>query len=382
MLLESLKYNRLKGKSKEWRIEGRNGDPVRFGRMNLIVGKNSAGKTLTLAVIREIAALLSGRRRLPELRHASACYDISFRDGDDVYRYIIEYENKSILSESLSLNGEDKTNRAAKQLLSATSGAWETVHVEDNELLVSLHEASKYPSLEKLYRWGDALKNTVFSNQAEKNFLPDDLSKVDADTPTMAKEPAALLHTVIRGQKLFGTAFTERIIRDMNMLGYEISSLDIQKIEQGYALCVQEAGMDDATDQIEMSQGMFRALSFLINLNFARMNRRPVCILIDDLGEGLDFNRSELLSDLLADDGNEAAIQLFITTNDRYIMNKFPLRYWTVIERNESKTVFYNYYNSQAFFDDFAYTGLSNFDFLATDFYIYGFGEVQEEEET
>jgi predicted ATP-dependent endonuclease of OLD family len=381
MQLESLKYNRLKGKSKEWFLEGRDGQPVRFGNINLIVGKNSAGKTQTLAVIREMAGLLSGHPQLSELRYAGASYDVSFRDGKDVYRYILEYEDKTAVNEALLVNGHEKVKRANKQLYSEISGNWEPVDIEDNKLIVSLHDATRFPYLEKLYQWGLTLKNTAFSNQIEKNYLINDLSLLDTDFPSELKDSALLLYVFKKGVKLFGQAFTDRIISDMNKLGHDVLSIDIQKIEQGYALCLQEKELDDVTDQLEMSQGMFRALSFLINLNFARMNHLPVCILIDDLGEGLDFNRSEKLPDLLSNELSDSNIQLFITTNDRNIMNKFPLKCWSVIKRINKKTIFYNYYNSQNIFDEFDYTGLNNFDFLETDFYINGFGDIREEQD-
>ena len=66
-------------------------------------------------------------------------------------------------------------------------------------------------------------------------------------------------------------------------------------------------------------------------------------------------------------------VQVIMTTNDRFVMNKIPLDYWSVIERISKKSLFYNYKNSKETFDEYKYSGLSNFDFLATDFYLTGF---------
>jgi hypothetical protein len=57
-----------------------------------------------------------------------------------------------------------------------------------------------------------------------------------------------------------------------------------------------------------------------------------------------------------------------MSTNDRFVMNNVPLEYWQVIQRDGGKCKIFNYKNSKEKFDDFEYTGLNNFDFLATDF--------------
>jgi hypothetical protein len=48
-------------------------------------------------------------------------------------------------------------------------------------------------------------------------------------------------------------------------------------------------------------------------------------------------------------------------------MNKVPLQSWTVLQREGGRIRVFNYQNSKATFDDFKFTGLSNFDFLAYD---------------
>ena len=71
-----------------------------------------------------------------------------------------------------------------------------------------------------------------------------------------------------------------------------------------------------------------------------------------------------------------STVQVIMTTNGRFTMNKVPLKYWSVIERLPKKSVFYNYKNSKEVFDDFDDLGLNNFDFLSSQFYIKGFETV------
>jgi AAA15 family ATPase/GTPase len=124
---------------------------------------------------------------------------------------------------------------------------------------------------------------------------------------------------------------------------------------------------------MEMSQGMFRALSLLIQLNYSLLKKMPSCILIDDIGEGLDYERSKALIDLIIEKVKGSSVQVIMTTNDQFVMDKVPLEYWSVIQRLENKSIFYNDRNAKQTFDDFVFTGLNNFDFYASEFFIHGF---------
>ena len=122
---------------------------------------------------------------------------------------------------------------------------------------------------------------------------------------------------------------------------------------------------------------MFRALSLLIQLNYSLLSKETSCILIDDIGEGLDFERSKALIDLIIKKVEGSNVQLIMTTNDRFTMNKVPLKYWSVIERVPKKSIFYNYHNSKEIFEEFDDLGFNNFDFLSSKFYIKGFETVE-----
>ena len=61
-------------------------------------------------------------------------------------------------------------------------------------------------------------------------------------------------------------------------------------------LFAKEQALACPTQQPEMSQGMFRALSVIILLTYTVIASRPSCIIVDDIGEGLDFERSCKLS--------------------------------------------------------------------------------------
>ena len=117
-----------------------------------------------------------------------------------------------------------------------------------------------------------------------------------------------------------------------------------------------------------MSQGMFRALSLIIQTVYAELTSDSGCVIIDDIGEGLDHERSTKLIHVLMDRAKKSDVQLIMATNDRFVMNAVPLEAWSCLRRTPGGCEVPNYENSQALFDEFRLTGLNNFDFLATKF--------------
>jgi len=133
-------------------------------------------------------------------------------------------------------------------------------------------------------------------------------------------------------------------------------------------LYVQERSLSAITDQSDMSQGMRRPLSSITPMHYPVSAFRRSCVLVDDIGEGLDFERSTALIALLTRKAKTSGVQLVMATNDRFVMNSVPLEAWTVLRREGSRVRIYNYENSKAIFDECKLTGMNNFDFLAVDF--------------
>ena len=182
-----------------------------------------------------------------------------------------------------------------------------------------------------------------------------------------------------KGEKEFPNTYSKSVISDMAAIGYDLADISIKvptdfriTIDPPFAgqpsvLSVKEKELKGRTDQFSMSQGMFRALSIIIQLNYSELASKPSCILIDDVGEGLDYERSCALIELLMQKAKRTGVQLIMSTNDRFVMNKVPLEAWTVLLRDGPEIRAYNYGNAKAVFDDFKFTGLSNFDFFSTE---------------
>ena len=179
-----------------------------------------------------------------------------------------------------------------------------------------------------------------------------------------SKKRKDVVDLYIKGKEEFAQDFKEQIINFMNEIGYEL-------LEIGTAsstIYVKEKDVDTEILLQQMSQGMFRALSLIIQITHNMLKKLPTTIIIDDIGEGLDFARSASMIKLLSRVAGEGKCQLIMSTNDRFVMNNVPLKYWQVIQRTGGQCKAYNYHNKKEKFDEFEYTGLNNFDFLATDF--------------
>jgi hypothetical protein len=111
------------------------------------------------------------------------------------------------------------------------------------------------------------------------------------------------------------------------------------------------------------------AYLIIIQLNYSLLAKMPSCILIDDIGEGLDYGRSKSLIELIINKAKDSPVQLFMTTNDRFVMNKTSLKYWSIIKREGKKSLCYNSRNSEKIFDEFELTRLSNFNFFSSNYF-------------
>ena len=378
MILDSIKYERQGGQFDVWTVEGKDGDLVKFDNINLIVGKNAAGKSRLLEAIRTIAALLSSKEMASDTKYCLVKYSVLLREEDDLYNYFIEIRDKVIIEETLFVNDSKKYDRKEKLIYSETKNHYISLDVKDDTLITSLKEnIQEFPYAAPLFEWSSDLKRYMFTNQYEKDtLLQEDIEFGSADLDSFSKSEN-IIQLFRKGKELFGKQFETDILRDIRRIGYDISSIKLSKKSVGTSIAVQEEELNNPTDQLDMSQGMFRALSFIIQLNYGLLSKISICLLIDDLGEGLDFSRSKSMIDLLIHKIEGSDIQIFITTNDRYVMNKIPLKYWSIVERKPKVSLFHNYHNSKDIFEDFKYTGLSNFDFLATDFYLNGFDNEQ-----
>jgi hypothetical protein len=355
-------------------------------KVNLLVGKNATGKTRTIDRISALAGMLIGQQQLSLEVINSANFEVSFTNNHDVYIYSLATRNRNIVSEIFSINDVMKLKRfkdGSGTLYYEEENRDIAFKVSDNRpIIMSRRDDIQHPYLEDLFRWADGLRCYYFGSSrdmGQRNMLATVNLEEFSNEEINTHDTFRINELYLRAKKEFGDDFNKKIISFMQEIGYDISdlSLDINPytaiVEENksplYMLCVKENDRNANLYQTGMSQGMFRALSLLIQVTYNIMKKISSTILIDDIGEGLDFERSSKLIKLLIElaEGSDN-IQLIMSTNDRFVMNNVPLEYWQVIQRSGGECHVFNYRNRKEKFDEFKYMGLNNFDFLATDY--------------
>ena len=369
MRLTSIEYIEHSGTDKAWSLGG-----LLLGSKNLIVGKNASGKTRTLNTISGLARQLTGPSQLP----VTGAYECVFEHEDKTYRYSISYRDAEVELERLAINDKVMLDRGAGGIGEITALALKEESVKfqtPTSLLavVARRDAIQHPYLEPLYQWAAGLRHFRFGTplgQASYAVIVKD--SVDLDD----RDQDRVVGVFRRAVKEHGRAFIDALIEDLARVEYHVDDVGIAAptsvIVQGPAevvgLYVHEKDLSLVTDQFGMSQGMFRVLSLLIQVNYSALSRPGACIVIDDIGEGLDFDRSCRLLQLLREKADASNIQLIMSTNDRFVMNQVPLEEWSFLQRKGSAVSVRNIVNSKERFEEFKFTGLSNFSFLEMDF--------------
>lgn len=372
MRLVSIRFVEFEGTEQEWRLEN-----LEVCQSNLIVGKNASGKSRALNIISALAKNLSGVKP-PGL---SANYDVLFDfDGKEI-RYQLKYENNNVVFEELSIDSETWMDRGqngegtifAEEIDGGKEIRFQTPTSEF--AAVARRDSIQHKFLEPLFIWASSLRHYQFGTPLGKDVYI--VFKESSRRYFDESDPNIVVAIYKKAKEEFGPNFDIALINDMKKLEYNIEDLGIKSqvsirfadSQTGpHGLYVKEMDLLGITDQNSMSQGMFRALSLLIHINYGLLTKKSTCLLIDDIGEGLDFDRSCKLIDLLRAKAKDTEIQLIMSTNDRFVMNRVPLEEWSVLQRNGNVVKVLNYHNSKELFDEFKFTGLSNFSFLELDY--------------
>lgn len=370
MKLSTFEYSELEGTPQAWKL-----DNCTFAQKNLLVGKNASGKSRTLRVIFSLAQHLAGLQP-PRM---SGTYNCTLHDDQKEYSYHCIFEKGNVTAEILRIDSKIFLERG----LGGIGKIWaEKIdngkHVDfqtpPSELAaVARRDTIQHAFLEPLHRWASAVRYFQFgSNLGKENFARFGPGGMTVDE----RDQAAVVPLFRNAERDFGEDFTKLMIADMAEVDYHLESISIAPpisigtllgFDQVVGLMVKEKDLQGATDQLSMSQGMYRVLSLLINVNFFQLKNSGSCILVDDIGEGLDFDRSCRLIGLLRRKAEESKVQIVIATNDRFVMNEVPLDEWSIVQRKGSHVSLRNIQNSREIFENFKFTGLSNFSFLELD---------------
>lgn len=373
MKLVSLKYSENVGRDQEWVL-----NRLTLGDKNLIVGRNSAGKTRTLHVLASLAKALSGPQSIVSSSGNYYCEWLGTDSKLYVYEYVVE--SAAVLFERLTIDGDVYLERqpgGVGTIFFEKIGGGQTLPFQTpvNEFAISKRrDAVQHSFIEPLHQWASEVRHYFFGGSLGKDHMAVFVPNMPPVDERDANQIVGLFRNAIRD---FGGEFVDSVVKDMRFLGYDIEAVEIgfpvsispEFVPPGLnSIRVKENGVRGYVDQVTMSQGMYRVLALLINVNYLLVKKTSTCVIIDDVGEGLDFERSCGLITMLRKKADESNIQVIMSTNDRFVMNEVPLNEWTVLHRRGSEVYVSNYSNSKEKFDEFRFTGLSNFSFFEMDY--------------
>ncbi len=134
---------------------------------------------------------------------------------------------------------------------------------------------------------------------------------------------------------------------------------------------------EDNMYKCKFSYGELQLIQYIILFSYAfkqGLNNNYSIAVSDDFCNNFDSIVSKSLCEwLLKKSTLFPNTQLFIATNNRFVINSFPLNNLMVVENHQKKFKVYNYANSKTNYEEFAYTGMGNFDFITSFFYRDGY---------
>jgi AAA15 family ATPase/GTPase len=378
----------------EWRVE-----ECRLSQTNLIVGKNASGKSRIVRAIHTLSELLSESGSLapqPKSYEWRLLFDIE--RPEEKTEYILKIEKGLVIQEKLIIYSESD-----EPLLDRDESGEGTIYAkkikqnidfqtDKTELaVVKRRDSIQHPFLENLYQWSNSLRFYEFGAQLGKNTMAHIRFTMELlKNQTDFKDSNFVVGIFVIGKQEIGEPFIKEILSDMREIGYKLSEIgtkvpslinpDISVDSPDNLpqfLYIQEEDLTSVTEQSEISQGMFRALSLFIQINYSLLASKPSCIVIDDIGEGLDYQRSSSIIKILIKKAETGVVQLIMTTNDEFIMNGVPIEYWSLIERTPGSAKLHNIYNSREKIEEFKFIGLNNFDLFTSEFLLQKEGDEE-----
>lgn len=348
MLLSSFSY-----KSTGWELKAMDA----LKPTNLLVGKNASGKTRTIMALHNVTNFLQMKPAgfvlgVGAFKTKMTFIDLHSSDWKMIYSF--ESVDGRIASESLEVNGRSLIRRDGEK----TVFMGQLINPPIDKLVVQVRrDREAYPEVESLMEWAEGVVFISCSNLNPFTVLLGNAASIVNPIPF-----SSLVDNLTKeGLK--------QVIASAKRLGYGIQGLSTVRIGGEMKLvAVRERYVKNSVMDFQLSSGMMRVLYILCFLEYLKSTVNHSLLLIDDLGEGLDYNRAALLGRrVFADCANEE-LQMIASSNDSFMMDVVDISNWQIVRRNNSKVEVINQANTPKLFEAFRMTGLSNFDFFSSDF--------------
>lgn len=345
MLLKSFKFSSL-----GWTLE-----PLVFGQSNLIVGKNSSGKSKALEALGQVVTVLSQFRSEEGGFNFSTELILDDEEDGDIYIYL-SIDEKKIVKEVIKVNGQVKIDRDEHK----ASFEGEDVCPPENMMLMHVRrDVRKNKYIEKIIKWSEetVIRSFIDRKDPTKNELFELVLKF---TPQMRLHLVEMANKVGFPLKDFGT-FKDVLLKSKDAASRKAAD-SIKEI------MISEKHVDKIFTLRGLSTGMYRTIVLLILIEQLINLAHPALLAIDDLGEGLDYSRATKVGKLLFEVCAEHGVQLIATSNEEFMMNIVDISNWNILVRKGEIVKSITSSNCPEEFENFKYMGLNNFDFFTSKF--------------
>lgn len=319
----------------------------------LLVARNAAGKTRTIKAIVNVAYFLQMKEVLMGSRTFEAELIFSSQDSrSGNFQYALKINDGVIERESLIVNDEVYIDRSKDEAMYLST----KINPPKDRLVVQVRRDQElYPDIEKLMSWAEGVTYVSTSHINPLTIIGD--GKFIG--------PYSFSELV----EALSISDKESVISRARLLGYDIEDLKtFEPIQNIHMVQIKERDIEGEMVDMRLSSGMIRVLYLLCLVAVIQHNNNISMLLIDDLGEGLDYRRAIDLGEIIFNDCKEHCLQLIASSNDAFLLDVIDLDNWQILRRNKCVISAINKSNSAGLFHKFQLTGLSNFDLFSSDF--------------
>lgn len=349
-----MKLVKFSNKRADWIL-----DEISFQDVNLLVGKNATGKSRVIDALNTLVRVIlqSSSRTILD-----ANWHIELEHDGVSLSYFVKLKKNNVLEEKIIYNKEEVLIRenGITKIKSIVKNTFDEIDPPIDKIVLHVRRDIKdYPFLETLIQWAESSYGIEFG-RITPSWLKNEMNRFDLFSD---------IESIPEMFNLLPDTQKKNIINAFNSLGYKLEKIDtIEGPHEILYLTIKEKGINTIIREGLLSQGMLRCLYLLIFIEYLASKKTPQLIVIDDLGEGLDYDRVTKLGKVILDVCLSKQIQLIATSNDSFLMDVIDIKYWNVLYRKDSVVKSINMISHPEIFEDFKFTGLSNFDFFSSDY--------------
>jgi len=307
--------------------------------LNLLVCKNANGKSTILFYIHLIAKVLKGDIGATKYGDITDNFEITFQNSSQKLGYnlgrMFSREGLLITKEYLKHNDNWKVKR--------DNASW-----AENTYFIDFN----------------ATKLGDFRLESEQMKLYNRVKRRE-DSFMRYNDLVAYYYAQLSPQKRISIKET------INTIGFHITEIDLDDYKEYTCpppLRFSEIDKYVSIEDTLLSSGMKRTIYLIIYLEYLISKKNPTTLLIDNLGEGLDYERSYNLGKYVFERCKDSNVQLIAASNDNFLLDAIDLEYWTILNREGNKISAINMESHPEIFEKFNFIGLSNFSLLSSDF--------------